>query len=59
MNVVYLVFGDEQKNHIQTYFSLLTFAKAKEINTINVITDRAELYDNLKEIVNNPLAELI
>lgn len=52
MNVVYLVFGDEQKNHIQTYFSLLTFAKAKEINTINVITDRAELYDNLKEIVN-------
>lgn len=52
MNVVYLVFGSELKNHVQTYFSLLTFSKAQKINSINVITDKPEFYKQVAPRVN-------
>ncbi|MDR3706248.1 MAG: hypothetical protein P4L28_10115 [Paludibacteraceae bacterium] len=51
MNLVYLVFGDELKNHVQTNLSLLTFLKASEINSVNIITDKPEFYNQVSTFV--------
>lgn len=51
MNLVYLVFGDELKNHIQTNLSLLTFLKAREISSVNIITDKPDFYNQVSAYV--------
>lgn len=53
MHLLYITFGENISNQIQAQFSIITFlSHKKEIDTINVVTDNAEFYKNLKERVN-------
>ncbi len=52
VNVVYLVFGEELRNHIQAHFSILSFLVQKEyIGCIYIVTDAPRYYRNLSEAI--------
>ncbi len=53
MHLLYLTFGENINNHVEAHFSIYTFlAQRNDINTINVITDRPEFYNDLKGYIN-------
>lgn len=53
MNLLYLTFGENINNHIQAHFSILSFLTYRQkINSINVITDRPDLYEDIKPYIN-------
>ncbi|HEV8081247.1 MAG TPA: hypothetical protein VGP43_11060 [Chitinophagaceae bacterium] len=53
MHLLYITFGEDISNHIQAQFSIITFlSQKKENTTINIVTDHAEFYKNLKERIN-------
>jgi hypothetical protein len=48
MQLVYLVFGPNEANHTQAYFSILTFLRqAAALTGITVVTDRPDFYARL------------
>ena len=53
MNILYLVFGENQQNHAQAYFSICSFmGQTDENDRIYVMTDKINFYERLKERVN-------
>ncbi|MET3125363.1 hypothetical protein ABID42_000451 [Arcicella rosea] len=53
MNILYLVFGEEQENHIQTYFSICSFlSQMSETDRIYVLTDAPKYYERVASRVN-------
>lgn len=53
MNLLYLVFGNEFKNHLQAHFSICSFlTQGKAIDSINVLTDKPEFYRSLANSIN-------
>lgn len=53
MNLLYVVFGNEFKNHLQAYFSIYSFLTRKEeIASVNIITDSPGFYKSLEHQVN-------
>lgn len=53
MNIMYLTFGDNLKNHYQANFSILTFLKEKsKIDSITVFTDSPDFYKSLGDQIN-------
>ncbi|RYU77756.1 hypothetical protein, partial [Hymenobacter persicinus] len=52
MNLLYLVFGANIKNHFQANFSILTFLKHRAgLTSITVVTDAPNFYRHLDEFV--------
>ncbi|MDZ7898405.1 MAG: hypothetical protein U5N85_10335 [Arcicella sp.] len=53
MNILYLVFGNEQRNHSQAYFSICSFLGQMEASDrIFVMTDNPNFYDRLSKRIN-------
>jgi hypothetical protein len=53
MNILYLVFGEEQESHIQTYFSICSFiGQMSEKDRIYVLTDAPKYYERVANRVN-------
>lgn len=53
MNLLYLTFGENINNHVEAHFSICTFlTQGEKINTINVITDRPDFYNDFKHYIN-------
>jgi hypothetical protein len=53
MNILYLVFGNEQRNHSQAYFSICSFLRQMEASDrVFVMTDNANFYTRLGERIN-------
>jgi hypothetical protein len=53
MNILYLVFGNEQRNHSQAYFSICSFLRQMEASDrIFVMTDNPNFYARLGERIN-------
>lgn len=53
MNILYLVFGEEQENHIQTYFSICSFlSQVSQTDRIYVLTDAPKYYERVASRVN-------
>lgn len=52
MNLLYLVFGDNVRNHFQAHFSILTFLRhSSRLGSIVVVTDAPDFYLHLTEHV--------
>lgn len=52
MNLMYLTFGNNLKNHYQANFSIISFLKYKSnITSITIFTDYPEFYDHLGDNV--------
>ena len=52
MNLLYLVFGTNVRNHFQAYFSILTFLRHRTgLGTITVVTDAPDFYRHLADYV--------
>ena len=50
MNVLYLVFGENQQNHAQAYFSICSFLGKMDVNDcIYVMTDAPDFYQRLNK----------
>jgi hypothetical protein len=53
MNILFIVFGKDTQHYLQSNFSIYTFlAQKKETTTINIITDRPEMYSSIANEVN-------
>jgi hypothetical protein len=53
MHLLYITFGPNEKNHIQAYFSILSFlSSGVRPTTINVITDTPAFYSLIEKDVN-------
>ncbi len=53
MNLLYLTFGDNIRNHTQAYFSIYSFlAKGIQPASINIITDKPGYYKSIESRVN-------
>ena len=53
MNILYLVFGDEQRNHSQAYFSICSFlGQMEESDRVFVMTDMPKYYSRLGDKIN-------
>lgn len=53
MNILYLVFGEEQRNHTQAYFSICSFlGQMNESDRIYILTDAPKYYQRVAERVN-------
>lgn len=53
MNILYIAFGDDPLIHAQFSFSIYSFLNQHPyVETINIITDKAEYYHHLKPLVN-------
>jgi hypothetical protein len=53
MHLVYLVFGSNTTNHIQAYFSIITFLQQPAtLSGITVLTDQPEFYARLSDHVH-------
>lgn len=53
MNILYLVFGEEQRNHTQAYFSICSFlAQMNDTDRIYILTDAPKYYQRVVERVN-------
>ena len=52
MNLLYLVFGHNVRNHFQAHFSILTFLRHRpSLGTITVVTDTPDFYHRLTDQV--------
>ena len=50
MNILYLVFGENQQNHAQAYFSICSFLGQMDTNDrVYVMTDAPDFYERLNE----------
>ena len=50
MNILYLVFGENQQNHAQAYFSICSFLGQMDVHDrIYVMTDTPDFYERLKD----------
>ena len=53
MHLLYITFGNNIRNHVQAYFSILSFLNHnKKAQTINVITDKPEIYKAIEKRIN-------
>ncbi|WP_026236211.1 hypothetical protein [Pontibacter roseus] len=53
MDLLFLTFGPNIKNHYQANFCILSFLKQREkVNSINIYTDHPEFYTHLGQFVN-------
>lgn len=53
MDLLFLTFGPNIKNHYQANFCILSFLKQREqVNSINIYTDHPEFYTRLGDLVN-------
>jgi hypothetical protein len=53
MNLLYLTFGDNIRNHTQAYFSIYSFlAKGIQPASLNIITDKPWYYKSIEKRVN-------
>ncbi|MGN7783772.1 hypothetical protein ACTJIJ_04570 [Niabella sp. 22666] len=53
MNLLYLTFGDNIRNHTQAYFSIYSFlAKGIQPASLNIITDKPWYYKSIEKQVN-------
>ncbi|GAB3415365.1 hypothetical protein [Niabella aquatica] len=53
MHLLYLTFGNNNRNHIQAYFSILSFfAKNIPLSSINIITDKPSYYKSIENRVH-------
>ena len=53
MNILYLVFGDVQRNHSQAYFSICSFlGQMEDSDRVFVMTDMPKYYSRLGEKIN-------
>ena len=53
MNILYLVFGDVQRNYSQAYFSICSFlGQMEESDRIFVMTDMPKYYSRLGDKIN-------
>jgi len=53
MNILYLVFGEEQRNHTQAYFSICSFlGQMDNSDRIYILTDAPRFYQRVAERVN-------
>jgi hypothetical protein len=53
MDLLFLTFGPNIKNHYQANFCILSFLKQREqVNSINIYTDHPEFYTHLSQFVN-------
>lgn len=53
MDLLFLTFGPNIKNHYQANYCILSFLKQKEeVNSINIYTDQPDFYKHLQDYVN-------
>ena len=53
MHSLYLIFGDHYPNYLQAYASIISFkANAKNLKTINVVTDNPSWFEPFKDDIN-------
>ena len=53
MHLLYITFGDNNKNHTQAYFSVYSFlAKDIKFSSVNIITDKPLYYKSIENRVN-------
>ncbi len=53
MHLLYITFGDNNKNHTQAYFSVYSFlAKDIKFSSINIITDKPLYYKSIENRIN-------
>lgn len=53
MNILYLVFGNDQRNHSQAYFSICSFlAQMDATDRVFIMTDNSDLYTRLGKRIN-------
>lgn len=62
MNILYMVFGEEQRNHIQAYFSMCSFLNQMDASDrIFILTDAPKYYQRIAEkvtIIETPKTQL-
>ncbi|MFT4022348.1 MAG: hypothetical protein QM664_01040 [Flavihumibacter sp.] len=53
MHLLYVTFGNNNRNHTQAYFSIYSFwAKKLTLSSINIITDKPRFYKSIENKVN-------